>query len=328
MTFLSQPHAAQLVSRPEIELLLEAARQRTRDPVAGIFGPQSVSWKINREAALFLGAGRAALLQLAHPWVTAALAQHSTTLSDPIGRFHHTFRVIYTMIFGTLDQALAASRSLYTLHTRIRGELPEPVAAYDAGSHYEANELDALRWVYATLVESAVLAHDFALPPLTAAERETYYSESKWMAALFGIAPAELPEDWTAFAAYNRQMWASDILGVNATSRNMAHRLLQGAGSWVHPPPWYRALTAHWMPLRLRQEFALPFGPAEQRSLARTTRWLPRVYRRLPSAVRLVGPYLEARSRLAGKAHPGILAQASNRFWMGQPRLLFSKGKK
>lgn len=302
-------------------------QQKTGDPRAGIFGPQSVSWKINREAAVFLGAGRAALLQLAHPWVATALDQHSTTLSDPIGRFHNTFRVIYTMVFGTQGQVFAAARHMHALHTRIRGELPDAAAGYHAGTHYEANERNALRWVYATLVESAVLAHDFALPPLTAAERNRYYAESKWMAALFGIAPNELPEDWKAFEAYNREMWASDSLWVNAKSRFMAHRLLQGSGSWVHPPAWYRALTALWMPERLREEFQLKVGPAEQRAVARARRWIPAAYRRLPTLVRHVGAYQEAQARLAGK-RPGLLARASNRFWMGQSRLMFPEYEK
>lgn len=318
-----QPEAPSLVSKPDIESLLQEIRIRTANPQAGIFGPQSVSWKINREAAVFLGAGRAALLQLAHPWVATALDQHSTTMSNPIGRFHGTFRVIYTMVFGTLEQAFAASRHMHTLHTRIRGELPGPAAGYRAGTHYEANERNALRWVYATLVESAVLAHDFALPPLTAAERDTYYAESKWMAALFGLAPAELPADWTAFEAYNRQMWESNALGASEMSRSMAHRLLHGAGSWVHPPEWYRALTAYWMPEKLRQEFALDFGPAQQRSLDHARKWLPGFYRRLPLSVRQVGAFQEAQARLAGKPRPGIMARASNRFWMGQPSLMF-----
>ena len=101
---------ASLVSREQLEALLAAVAARTADPRAGIFGPDSVSWKINRESALFLGAGRAAILQLAHPWVTAALEQHSSLLSDPIARFHNTFRIVFTMIFGSLDQALRAAR--------------------------------------------------------------------------------------------------------------------------------------------------------------------------------------------------------------------------
>ena len=54
-----------------------------RRPIEGIFGAESVSWRINCESALFLGAGRAALLQLAHPWVAAALDRHSSLLAKP-----------------------------------------------------------------------------------------------------------------------------------------------------------------------------------------------------------------------------------------------------
>src|ERR1700722_15934415 len=187
------------VSRREIERLWESIRDQTSNPQAGIFGPSSISWKVNREPALFLGAGRAALPQLAHPWVAAALDRHSNLRNDPLARFHNTFRVVFTMIFGTLDQALAASRYLYQLHTRIKGELPAPVAGYPQGSRYEANEVNALLWVYATLIESALIAYDSVLPPLSYTERETYYTESKIVAALFGIPPAALPVDWSGF---------------------------------------------------------------------------------------------------------------------------------
>src|SRR5258705_1655508 len=133
----------QSVSRRQIERLWDSIRDQTSDPRAGIFGPSSISWKVNRESALFLGAGRAALLQLAHPWVAVALDQHSNVRANPLGRFHNTFRVVFTMIFGTLEQALAASSYLYQLHTRIQGQIPESVAAYRRGSHYEANEVVA-----------------------------------------------------------------------------------------------------------------------------------------------------------------------------------------
>src|ERR1700733_9120316 len=141
----------QYVSSADSHSLLVSLEQLPGEPGDGFFGPGSITWRVNRESAVFLGAGRAALLQLAHPWVAAALAQHSTLLSDPIKRFHGTFRVVFTMVFGSLDQALTAARRLHAMHTRIRGELPEEVAGWRRGAHYEANEIAALRWVYATL---------------------------------------------------------------------------------------------------------------------------------------------------------------------------------
>src|ERR1700724_786206 len=126
--------ASAQISRDDSAALIAAVERRVVDPRAGIFGPDSISWRINRESALFLGAGRAALLQLAHPWVATALEQHSSLMARPIARFHNTFRIVFAMIFGSLEQAAAAARHLYGVHTHIRGEMTEDVAAYQRGS--------------------------------------------------------------------------------------------------------------------------------------------------------------------------------------------------
>ena len=313
------------VSPGDSAALIAAIEQGTVDPRAGIFGPQSISWQINRESALFLGAGRAALLQLAHPWVATALEQHSSLMNKPIERFHNTFRIVFTMIFGSLGQATSAARHLYSLHTRVQGELTQDIAAYRHGSHYEANEIAALRWVYATLVESAVLAYESVLPPLQQNQLATYYEESRTLAGLFGLPPSALPRDWKSFLIYCREMEQSDALGVTNSAQIMGQRLLAGAGSWMRPPLWYRALTASWLPERFRHAFGLSYGPAEQNRQVRALRRLSRSYIHLPSAVRFVGPWHEAQARLNGKS-PGPVGLASNRFWIGQYRMPFPDG--
>jgi uncharacterized protein (DUF2236 family) len=315
---------ANRVTRDDLESLLAAIKSDVAHPSAGVFGPDSITWRVNRESALFLAAGRAALLQLAHPWVATAIKQHSSVLNKPIARFHNTFRIVFTTIFGSKDQAFAAARSLHELHTHIRGELSSPIAGYIEGSHYEANFIPALRWVYATLIESAVLAYEVVQPPLTPTEREEYYAESKVFASFFGIPAAALPPDWESFLAYINSMCASNALGVDSSSRAMAQSLLRGAGSWIRLPHWYRALTTEWMPPRFRDEFALSYGNVEQESADRARRWLPRIYLGLPSTIRFVGPYHEACARLLNK-NPGPLIRRSNQFWIGEPRMPFAE---
>src|SRR5208283_2789196 len=293
------------VSAPDLERLLGEVERAAAGNPAGLFGPDSVSWKINRESALFLAAGRAALLQLAHPWVAAAIAEHSRTLHDPIGRFHQTFRVMFTMVFGSLDQALEAARHLRRRHGSIRGKMLETAGPFAEGSRYDANDVAALRWVFATLVDSALLAYELVLPPLTAEEQQQYYAESRTLAAVFGIPHEGLPQNSHEFRAYVESTLESNTLVVSAAGREIAHQLQSGAGSWLRPPFWYRALTTHLLPPRLREEFQLPYKKREPRSAERAMRWLPRLYRRLPASVRFVGPYLEALAQLSGKAHPG-----------------------
>jgi uncharacterized protein (DUF2236 family) len=131
------------VGHEDLERQLEVVRGLAPGEMEGVFGPDSLTWRIDREALIFLGAGRALLLQLAHPWVAAAVAEHSRTLGDPISRFHRTFAVVFTMVFGTLGQALSAARALHRGHAAIHGRLPITVGPFRAGSPYQANDLAA-----------------------------------------------------------------------------------------------------------------------------------------------------------------------------------------
>lgn len=323
------PGSSSHVTHENSEALIRSVERRALELHAGdrnigLFGPDSMSWQINREAAVFLGAGRAALLQLAHPWVATALEQHSGLMAHPIGRFHNTFRIVYAMIFGSLDQGLAAARHLYRLHTRIQGELPEGAGAWPAGAHYEANEVAALRWVFATLVESAVLAYELVLPPLSPGQLAAYYADSVKLAGLFGLTAADLPRDWPAFLAYCRSMEMSASLAVTAGARTMAQSLLRGAGSWTKPPAWYRALTTEWIAPRLRAQFELDSSTRHALAAERARARLPRVYRSLPTTVRFVGPWHEAQARLS-RQKPSPVVAWSNRFWIGAPWLPFAE---
>jgi uncharacterized protein (DUF2236 family) len=312
---------ATLIGREDLEHQIARVRAAAGDSAMGIFGPNSLTWRVDREAALFLGAGRALLLQLAHPWIAAAIADHSQALPDPIGRFHRTFSIMFSIIFGTVDQAVASARGLHERHAQISGTLGESAGPFLQGSSYLANELNALRWVSATLTETSVIAHDLVLPALSEEERQCYYSENKSIAALFGIPPALLPPDWETFMAYNEEMWRSDILTVTPTARVIAGRLLWQPERWPRVPKWYRALTARLLPPPVREGFGLPYGPGEQKSAEDWLKWIGRVYRGLPASLRFVGPYHEAVGRLAGKPRPNLRTQILNRIWLGRSAL-------
>ena len=310
-----------LLSADDFENSLDAVRAAAAGPVAGIFQPESLTWRVDREAAVFLGAGRALLLQLAHPWVAAAISEHSKTFADPVGRFHRTFNITFTMVFGTLDQALSASRRLHRRHAVVTGTVPQAAGRYEAGSSYHANEVSALQWVHATLVETALQTHDLVLPALTSSEREQYWAEAKLYAALFGIRPADLPADWTAFTAYTEAMAQSDSLAVSPAARDIAQQIFSGRATGLRVPKWYRALTAHLLPARLAREFGFEFGEREARSMKRALKWIRRVYPRLPMRLRAVGPYQEALARLQGGKPPDLAVRSLNRLWIGRPMM-------
>ena len=96
-------------------------------------------WARNREAIIFLGGGRAALLQLAHPFVAQAVADHSRTREDMLGRFLRTFEHGFARVWGDLDAAVASARRVHAIHTHIHGVVRETAGGVIAGTRYDAN---------------------------------------------------------------------------------------------------------------------------------------------------------------------------------------------
>jgi uncharacterized protein (DUF2236 family) len=320
------PHG-RAVEPGDLERSLAGVRSRAPGASEGVFGPGSAIWQVDREGAVFLGAGRALLMQLAHPSVATAIAEHSSALSDPIARFHRTFDIMFTLVFGSLDQALAAARRLHRRHMAVTGTMPGALGLYPAGSRYMANELSALMWVHATLVETAAMACELVLPPLAPAARMRYYDECHVLGALFGIPPEEQPRDWAAFIRYVDETVASDQLAVGAAAREIGTAVLAGAGQ-IPVPRWYRDVTAFLLPERLRVAYTLPFGPREQRRAARALNVIRRVYPALPTRVRYVGPYQEALARLGGKNRPDVITRWLNRLWIGRPSMNASASRR
>jgi uncharacterized protein (DUF2236 family) len=309
---------SRVVSEADLERELAIVCDAAAESDAGIFGPSSMMWQIDKEAAIFLGAGRALVLQLAHPYIAAAIGQHSQTLADPIGRFHRTFKTMFTMVFGTTEQALGVARRLHRRHACISGTLPEAIGAFAAGSRYEANDIAALGWVHATLIDTALIAYGLVCQPLSSEERDRYWSEARLFGAFFGIPQDVLPRSWNDFVDANEQMWRSDVLTVSKEARAIAGAVLCGVGSRVPIPSWYRALTARLLPARLRDDFGLAYGKPEHRKTEHALAVLRRVYSWVPCRLRYVGPYQEACARLAGQQRPSTATQLLNRLWIGR----------
>jgi uncharacterized protein (DUF2236 family) len=310
-----------LVDRAALAARLDALRRATPDPRAGIFGPDSMLWRVNKESVSFLGAARAALLQLAHPWVAWAIEHHSKTRDDPLGRFQRTFSHVFRMVYGDLDTALRSARAVHAIHARVRGRVGAPgTGRHPAGSAYFANEPHALLWVHATLWDTSVLCYEAVVRELSADEKARYYDETRRFAALFGIPDAVVPPDWPAFQGYVRRMLEGDALLVTPPAAEMARFLLRplvpGTGLLMHR---YAELTAGWLPERLAAGFGLARGGARGRRRSEATlRHLRRAWPHLPRRVRYLPAYVDARRRLAGRAGSDPVGALLGRLFVGR----------
>jgi len=293
------------VTERELEERIADVIARVPNPRAGLYGPTSISWRVNREAIVMLGGGRAALLQLAHPYVAYGVDQHSATRHDPIGRFRRTFENVFAMVFGDLDTAVACARRVHAVHQKIRGAIHEHAGKFARGHRYQANDVDALFWVQATLIDTAVLTYELLCEPLTLAEKEKYYDESRLFSGLFGIPEEAMPKDWPAFRRYFDAMLASDAITMSQPAKEMAQFLFQPPRPIAGPAVgWYRIFTASLLPPRMRAELGLSWTQRDETIARRTLPLLRVIQKRTPERLRFFPDYVEAMRRVNGEDAP------------------------
>ncbi len=195
---------------------------RRADPVLGFYGPDSMMWRINREAVL-LGAGPTALLlQIAHPLVAEGVARHSTFEADPFKRLHGTITTTMDLVFGDGPAAERAVRKLNGVHATIKGPVADEHARRIAES-FRALDPELLLWVQATLIVTSVRTYSRWVAPLSRPDLERFWQEARSVGTRLGIPLSLSPADWPALAAYWRRMLAPDgPIHVTPTAKRLA----------------------------------------------------------------------------------------------------------
>jgi uncharacterized protein (DUF2236 family) len=201
------------------------------DDLAGLYGPRSEAWRLNREAALLLGAGPfAVLLQIAHPLVAEGVSAHSTFREDPWARLEGTLRSYLRVVYGSGRVARAEIRRLNGLHRSVAGSVADPGAAARFGSVYAARDPELSLWVHATLVWATLVTVERWLGGVPRERRAQFYAETRVVGRAFGVPEARLPADLDAFEAYIASMLGpSGPVHPSDLSRELAQAIL-------HPP--------------------------------------------------------------------------------------------
>jgi len=259
---------------------------------AGLYGPASEAWALNREAMLLLGAGpRALLLQLAHPQVAAGVADHSDFRSDPWARLDGTLRSYLRIVYGTRTAALAEIARLNALHRTITGPT------------YRARDPELSLWVHATLVDSTIVVADRWLEPLSRERQARYYAETLPIGRAFGIPAELLPADLDAFEAYLATAIGPDgPVRVGPLARELADVVLHPSLGPVAPMlsrlpassyAWTLWPALGLLPPTVRADYGFRWGLLQEATsawLVAGWRWwrsnLPAGFRQMPAALR------------------------------------------
>jgi uncharacterized protein (DUF2236 family) len=153
----------------------------------GLFGPDSVVWRVNRDRSFPLAGMRSLMVQALHPLAMAGVAHHSTWKQDPFGRLAATSGYVLTTTYGDTTSALAAAEWVRKIHLHVRG------TDHETGLPYSAEDPALLLWVHAGMVDSIVEVVQRYGRRLEQADADRYVMEMVRFAEIVGVPKEDVP---------------------------------------------------------------------------------------------------------------------------------------
>jgi uncharacterized protein (DUF2236 family) len=275
--------------------------------VEGLFGPDSVTWRVHSDPAMIVGGLRALLLQATHPLVMSGFTANTDYRSDPWGRYRRTGEFVGAVAFGTVAEAEAAGASVRAIHARLR-----PAVDERTGRTYRVDDPDLLLWVHCAEVDSFLSAYLRSGGPLSVQDADRYVDEMRQSARLVGLDPATVPASTAELAQYVQAM--RPHLRVTPDAAEGALWGMAPPMSWrvslLTParPAWAGLVALAWalLPRWARRLYGLPGLPTTDLAATAAARGLRRTLLLAPGGLGRNPAYAAALARLAAyHSHPG-----------------------
>lgn len=276
-------------------------RQPTSDASdVGLFGPDSVTWRVHAEPILWLAGLRALLLQSLHPRALAGVLQNSRFRDDPWGRLFRTARFYGEVVYGSTADAEAAGARVRRIHARMTGVDP------DTAEDFRIDDPELQRWIWVTATESFVHTAQRSGLGLTPDEVDRYYVEQSQIARLVGLDPTCVPA--TQAEADDYYLALRPLLRAGAEAKSTARYLAvptfpYGLG-WTPVRPLWIGVAAYGfslLPAWARRMYGTLGLPSTDLTASMTARAIRSTIRALPTKA-LEGPLYRAAMERASRA--------------------------
>jgi len=138
----------------------------------GLFGPDSVVWKVHGDfMSMMVGGISSLILQALHPLALAGVWDHSSFREDLKGRLGRTAFFIAATTYGNTDMATRAISRVRKIHDSLQGVHPD-------GRVYRVSDPHLLYWVHLTEAYSFLNAHRiYVNPTISESDQNQYFAE-------------------------------------------------------------------------------------------------------------------------------------------------------
>lgn len=265
----------------------------------GLFGPDSVTWRVIADPVFALGGLRALFLQALHPRAMAGLAQNADLSAAPWTRLLRTARYVHTITFGTTAQAHRAAAQVRAVHEALWAR--EPGTAHP----FRLDDPESLLWVHVALAESFLTTARQAGMRLSGQDTDRFYREQLRAAHLVGLDPGDVPASAQQVERYFTRIRPALRLTPEASRAarlllwppmSARARLYGARAGWLAVSSTAFGLLPGWA----RRLYRLPVLPGDGLAPAFTARALRTAAATMPTPLRQGSPMMQqANARIA-----------------------------
>ncbi len=212
----------------------------------GLFGPESVAWKVHADfISMMIGGISSLIMQALHPQAIAGVWDHSSFREDLKGRLGRTAFFIAATTYGSVEMADKIIEKVNQIHTKITG-------LDEFGKPYSATDPHLLAWVHLTETLSFMSSYEsYRKESLSTQDKDQYFLEMSMLGKRMGAKdlPITYSDTSNAIKSYRSELYfgerAQSILNLlenfpsNLTAKPFI-KLISRAGilnlpDWVYP---------------------------------------------------------------------------------------------
>ena len=149
----------------------------------GLFGPESIAWKVHADfISMMIGGISSLILQALHPQALAGVWDHSNFRQDLKGRLGRTAFFIAATTYGSVEMANQIIDKVNFIHTKISG-------VDEFGKPYSATDPHLLAWVHLTETLSFMRSYEeYREEKLSPQDKDQYFLEMSFLGKRIGTA--------------------------------------------------------------------------------------------------------------------------------------------
>ncbi len=191
-------------------------------------------WKYLGDHRISLTGGRTGTTENMHPQLGQAVSDHSEVFTNLMARVQRSLPLIYDSVYGATPESIALR--IRSFRKPLTGIVQAESSAY-FGTPYHGLDPETFYWAHATFIDMVYSGVERFIKPLSLAEKEQIFQESRLWWSLYGVDSRAQPENYLEFQAYWDRVVSEELVGDTKVAQYTVGYITKGITRVFKRPP-------------------------------------------------------------------------------------------